>query len=408
MEQVKESLLVCLKLFNRSLSITFMLRFLLVCFCWNAVWLCCAQSLRIGIAPTKKYSRIKFSNASTAYLVVADTTYIGALNATNSLEVLWGEKGKMDVIFSGVRKNGFKNVKVLATSCEQSLEFSAVSPQIKPRAFEGDFEISSLSDRLLVVNEVDLETYLEGVIESEGGEGQKKEYYKVQAVISRTFVLKSRAKHENEGFNLCNQVHCQAYLHKRNGSSIVDSAVVATKGEVLVYEDGSFAPTFFSANCGGETCDPSFIWNESIQGLNPMLDTFCLKTKQAKWVKKIDPTEWKTFFVEKYTFPVEDSVSYHLLFHVSLDHRKAFFIHPGYGIPMRDIRERFDLKSAFFSVSLEENQVVLKGKGYGHGVGLCQEGAMNMAKKGYTYTQILGYYFPDFKLVNSPKLSRLE
>ncbi|MFM7723992.1 MAG: hypothetical protein ACKO7O_04295, partial [Bacteroidota bacterium] len=79
-----------------------------------------------------------------------------------------------------------------------------------------------------------------------------------------------------------------------------------------------------------------------------------------------------------------------------------------YGIPMRDIRERFDLKSAFFSVSLEENQVVLKGKGYGHGVGLCQEGAMNMAKKGYAYAQILGYYFPDFKLVNSPRLSRLE
>jgi stage II sporulation protein D len=73
---------------------------------------------------------------------------------------------------------------------------------------------------------------------------------------------------------------------------------------------------------------------------------------------------------------------------------------------MRDIREKFDLKSSFFSVSMEENQVVLKGRGYGHGVGLCQEGAMVMAKKGFDYTQILGYYFPLFNLVIQPELSR--
>lgn len=383
-----------------------MFRFLLLFFCLYASWFCSAQNLRIGIAPTKKYLRVKFSNASAPYLVLADTAFIGTLNSTNSLEVIWIEKGKMDLVFGGVRRNGFKNVKVLATNSGQFLELSASTPQVKPRAFEGDFEITPLLDRLLVVNDVDLETYLEGVIESEGGEGQKKEYYKVQAVISRTFALKSKTKHEQEGFNLCNQVHCQAYLHKRNGSSIIDSAVLETKHQVLTGMDGAFAPTFFSANCGGETCDPSFIWNERITGLDPVLDTFCVKTKQARWIKKIDPTDWKTFFVEKYTFPVEDSISYQLLFDAPLNHRKAFFIHPGYGVPMRDIREKFDLKSSFFSVSMEENQVVLKGRGYGHGVGLCQEGAMVMAKKGFDYTQILGYYFPLFNLVIQPELSR--
>lgn len=382
-----------------------MFRFLLMCLCSSIAWFCTAQNLRIGIAPTKKYTRIKFSNASSAYLVVADTTFIGTLNAVTALEVLLGEKGKMDVIFSGVRKNGFKNIKILATSCAQFLEFSASSPQVKSRAFEGDFEITSLLDRLLVVNEIDLETYLEGVIESEGGEGQKKEYYKVQAVISRTFALKSTTKHEQDGFNLCNQVHCQAYLHKRNGSPIIDSAVLETEHQVLVSMDGAFAPTFFSANCGGETCDPAYVWNEPITGLNPMVDTFCTKTKQSNWIKRIDPTDWKTFFVEKYTFPVEDSMSYHLMFNSPSYHRKAFFIHPGYGIPMRDIREKFELKSTFFSVNLEENQVVLKGRGYGHGVGLCQEGAMVMARKGFDYTQILGYYYPSFKLLTRPEQS---
>ena len=136
-----------------------------------------------------------------------------------------------------------------------------------------------------------------------------------------------------------------------------------------------------------------------------MVDTFCTKTKQSNWIKRIDPTDWKTFFVEKYTFPVEDSMSYHLMFNSPSYHRKAFFIHPGYGIPMRDIREKFELKSTFFSVNLEENQVVLKGRGYGHGVGLCQEGAMVMARKGFDYTQILGYYYPSFKLLTRPEQS---
>jgi stage II sporulation protein D len=383
-----------------------MFRLILLCLCFTVSWFCSAQIVRIGIAPAKKYSRIKFSNASAEYLVVADTTYIGTLNASKALEVLYVDKGKMDLIIGGVRRKGFKNVKVLATNSEQFLEYSASSPQVKPRAFEGDFEIIPLSGRLLVVNDVDLETYLEGVIESEGGKGQQKEYYKAQAVMSRTFALKSIMKHEQEGFNLCNQVHCQAYLHKRNGSSIIDSAVQETRGQVLRSADGNYAPTFFSANCGGETCDPSFIWNERIIGLDPVLDTFCVKTKQAQWVERIDPTDWKTFFVEKYTFPVEDSISYQLLFNAPLTHRKAFFIHPGYGVPMRDIRERFDLKSSFFSVSMEGNQVVLRGRGYGHGVGLCQEGAMIMAKMGFDYTQILGYYLPLFNVVIQPEMSR--
>lgn len=390
----------CLKLFSYHFSKNLMLRIaLLFALGVYFAFFSNAQPLRIGIAPAKKFTRIKFSNASGDYFIVADTSLIGILNPTSSLEVIFDEKGKMDLIFAGARRKGFNKIKAITAVLGQSLEFSSSLPLNKARSFEGDFEITSLNDRLLVVNEVDLETYLEGVLESEGGEGQQKEYYKVQAVISRTFAQKVINKHAHEGFNLCNQEHCQAYLHKRNGSSMIDSAVSQTRNQVLKNEGDAYAPTFFSANCGGETCDPSFIWNEEIQGLIPMLDTFCTRTKQATWVKRIDPTEWKTFFVEKYSFPVDDSVSYQLLFESNLEHRKAFFIHPRYGIPLRDIREKFDLKSTFFSVRFDNNQVLLSGRGYGHGVGLCQEGAMNMARKGYDYTQILGYYFPSFHLV---------
>ena len=87
-------------------------------------------------------------------------------------------------------------------------------------------------------------------------------------------------------------------------------------------------------------------------------------------------------------------------FNFKQDNRLAFFIDPKYGIPLRDIREAFQLKSTLFSCAEDGEYVKLTGKGYGHGVGLCQEGAMKMAKSGFTYQQILKYYFEGTTIIN--------
>lgn len=364
--------------------------------------LCGAQVVRIGLFPTKKFTRIKFTDLNSEYLVIGDTTFIGSLSASNSCEVLQSGNGKIDVFYQGERLLGFTQIRLIASKKEHALEISSSSPSLKNKAFEGDFEVKSVEGHLLIVNEVELETYLEGVIESEAGEGRSKEYYKVQAIISRTFALKSKEKHAAEGFHLCNQVHCQAYLHKRIGPAVIDSAVKATERQVLLDSSGHLAPTFFSANCGGQTSLPAFVWNVEIPSLKSIEDTFCIHTRQAKWTATIDPTAWKTYFVKKYAYPIDDSLSYMRLFDNKIEDRKAFFIHPGYGIRMQDIREKFDLKSAFFSVGYSGGKVVLTGRGYGHGVGLCQEGAMAMSKKGYDFQQVLGYYYPEYRLAVIP------
>jgi stage II sporulation protein D len=80
--------------------------------------------------------------------------------------------------------------------------------------------------------------------------------------------------------------------------------------------------------------------------------------------------------------------------------RSAFYLHPVYGIPLRDLRDQFKLKSTFFDAVVVGQEVILYGKGFGHGVGLCQEGAMKMAKLGYSYDQIAKYYFPNIVLVD--------
>jgi stage II sporulation protein D len=133
-------------------------------------------------------------------------------------------------------------------------------------------------------------------------------------------------------------------------------------------------------------------------------DTFCRKTKQANWEKEIPLEKWSKFLAEKYNFPINDESSMALMSNFIQEKRMAFFIHPRYGIPLRDLREEFDLKSTFFNCHVKDNMVYLKGKGNGHGVGLCQEGAIIMASKGYDFKQILAYYYIDMYLDKIVKL----
>jgi stage II sporulation protein D len=179
---------------------------------------------------------------------------------------------------------------------------------------------------------------------------------------------------------------------------LIDSAVLETSMDVLLSQDSSLAPTFFHANCGGQIADPEWVWNSSINGLCSFEDPFCRHTKQATWIKSIPLEKWTNHFSSTYDFPVHDSICFGLLTNFNQEQRRSFFIHPMFGIPLRDIRESFRLKSTFFSVALLEKNVILTGKGFGHGVGLCQEGAMNMAKKGYKANEILDFYFPNAEL----------
>ncbi len=99
--------------------------------------------------------------------------------------------------------------------------------------------------------------------------------------------------------------------------------------------------------------------------------------------------------INQFNYPIYDSVFGNLIYTFTQPQRMAFYHSPVLGIPLRDIREKFDLKSTYFSCFPDSNDVVVRGRGFGHGVGLCQEGAMKMARYGYNYLQIAQYYFPN-------------
>lgn len=361
-----------------------------------------AQLIRIGLFNAQKINHLKFISKSGTSFLFSDTNFIAKITPSDWIEFILDENSKMNVLLNGKPLLSIGSISILQEKNEDFAEIKVLKPSLKARLYEGDFLVESSKGYIQIVNEIDLEQYLEGVVESESGTGQKLEYYKVQAIISRTYALKYKRKHESAGFNLCDATHCQAYLHKRNGSTIIDSAVNNTRGIVMLDKKGKLFSTFFHANCGGQTCEPDVVWNEKIDGFSSFKDTFCIHTKQANWTKKIPLKDWHSFLSDKYDFPIWDSTCMEQIHSFEQIDRKAFYISPVYGIPLRDIRDAFKLKSTYFSCTKDGEFIILQGRGYGHGVGLCQEGAMNMVNFGYDYKRVLSFYYPGMFLVQQP------
>lgn len=355
--------------------------------------------MRIGVLRDHSVKRISFAFNDGSYSIFADTTDFGSILPNEFVDLSW-EKNKVILKKGTLLLGSFNKVFLIQNKLNTSLVLTSKTPSLKQRKYEDDFEISSNEKDLTIVNLVDMDNYLAGVVESEGGGGKHLEYYKVQALMSRTYALKYRGKHKKEGFDLCDRVHCQAYHSMMRFTPSIDSAVSQTRNIVMVDEHNQYIDSYFHANCGGQTCEPQMVWNEKIDYLCTFADTFCIYTKQATWEKRVSKEKWQNFLITKYNYPVGDSAMASIMFTFDQPQRMAFYLHPVFGIPLRDLREEFNLKSTFFSCYPEGSEVVIKGRGFGHGVGLCQEGAMKMAKSGFTYEQIAIYYFPKIRIIN--------
>jgi stage II sporulation protein D len=374
-------------------------RYAVSCFFSLIVCFAFAQQMRIGVLSDHVVKRASFAYNNGSYSIYGDSTDFGSILPNEFIEITW--ENEELILRKGITELGkFKKVFLVQNRLGTSLTLTAKIPVVKQRKYKDDFEIFPNSKGLTIVNLVDMDNYLAGVVESEGGGGKNIEYYKVQALMSRTYALKYREKHIKDGFELCDRVHCQAYHNMLQFTPIIDSAVAQTRNLVMLDEKGNFIDSYFHANCGGQTSETGIVWNKDIDYLNSFLDTFCVFTKQATWEKRVDQEKWKNFLVSRYNYPIQDSIAASMVFTFHQPERMAFYLHPVFGIPLRDLREEFNLKSTFFSCSPDGADVVIRGRGFGHGVGLCQEGAMKMAKLGFTFEQIAAYYFPKLHILN--------
>ncbi len=274
----------------------------------------------------------------------------------------------------------------------------------KQRTYEGNLVVKMLpgGSSLLLLSDVEFETYIAGVVQSEIY-GQHPDIFRIQAIISRTWALRNLRKHAADGYNFCDNVHCQAYLNRCVRPDIMMGAV-ASSGETLVDTSGALIETPFHSNSGGQTANSEDVWRTALPYLRSVEDTFSLGMRQSDWVKIISIDRWLGYFSKTHKLDTSDSTVLDSLLHFQQPVRQARLLN----VPLTRIRVDWQLKSTFFSVSVDSatSSVILSGHGYGHGVGLSQEGAIRMVNLGIGYDSVLHHYYTGAILHHDPTSNR--
>ncbi len=291
----------------------------------------------------------------------------------------------------------FQTVEILNTDNEGILDVKPVNPLLAGNEYDDNLIVFCENNKMRIINRLDMEKYIAAVIEAEGGNNAPTEYYKAQAVLIRTFTIKNLYKHAEEGFDLCDDVHCQAYNSRCSQHPEIIEATRTTTGKVLCDQSDILIMSPFHSNCGGMTSSAGMVWQKDLPYMVSVRDPFCLNSPHATWNYSVSREAWDTF-ITGYTKNNIDYQRYNFSFNCPT-RTKLILIH-GIELNLRTVREYFGLKSAFFSIIDKGDSLVFNGRGYGHGVGMCQEGAMEMARVGYNWLDIVHFYFHDIKVVD--------
>ncbi len=293
----------------------------------------------------------------------------------------------------------FKRIKFSSADQGATFQVKMVLPERKPRLYQDNIIVDVEQGNLKCLNEIELDNYVGGVVQAESGRLSHPEFYKVQTILARTFALAHIQKHALEGFSLCDHTHCQAYFGKPTELNIIKS-VFETKNKIVVDENLNLIEAAFHSNSGGQTLNSEDVWGSKLSYLRSVNDSFSLKMPNANWERKIAKDDWISYLKIKHNYPVDDEDAKLLAFNFKQDTRKSFLESNNVKVPLKIVRTDFQLKSTYFSIVPKGDSLIFKGKGFGHGVGMCQEGAMRMAKLGYTYLDILNFYYQNTQLID--------
>ncbi|HAN05301.1 MAG TPA: hypothetical protein DCW72_00205 [Elusimicrobia bacterium] len=265
--------------------------------------------------------------------------------------------------------------------------------------YKGDIILHANQDgRLDIIEDLSLEDYLYGVLPAEMSPDWPLEALKAQAVASRTYAM--RYINPAKPYDVTNGVETQVY----NGTSRINpriiEAVDSTRGEVLKYK-GSLVRAYFHAACGGHTASAKAAWGETVtKPLYGVADPFCKPSRHSRWEYFLSAKELLKFIQAQSSTALKvaglkihqkDRSGRALSLRVATDQ--------GYKtVQASEMRKRFgtfEFRSTFLtSIRAVSGGYEISGRGWGHGVGMCQEGAKYMAYKGRGYTRILRHYYP--------------
>ena len=324
---------------------------------------------------------LKVKSKSNLKVVTSDEQVI---NNTNNKEINIKFDGK------NINLNG-KNFNLNNFPQNGAFLISSDSPiyvdKIK-RNYGGAISFRVNNKKLDIVNRVDMDEYLKGVLPKEMSPSFPMESLKAQALCSRSFAINNYNKFIKNGYNLDDTTRSQVYYGKDVEEKTTNKAVEETIGQVIKY-DGKVAETIFCASSGGYTVASSEAWGgNSVPYLISKEDPYSVHP----WKYELKNSDLKKLNLSD-------------VFSVSLDYNNSnrvnnltFSTSKGdVKIKATDFRQKIGnkiIKSTLFDVNVIGNKVFVSGKGYGHGVGMSQYGAVEMAKKGSNYKDIIEFYFP--------------
>lgn len=354
-------------------------------------WLHTAQAevIKVGIFHHLKVNSVGVSITDGTYELFKNDQLVHTFNAGEKLNITYRSGS---VLLNSVRYTGTASTKfeLIAKSPDCEMKASPKGHSVS-RKLTGHLSFWNRGRAMSIINTLDLDVYISGVVEAESGSKQNEEYYKVQAVICRTYALSNKFKHAKSGFHLCDEVHCQVYKGISESNPDIISATMKTSDVVVVDEEINLITAAFHSNCGGHTINSEDVWSQAVPYLKAVPDTFCLDMPHSRWERSVKQVNFMGFLKKSGVTVDLDSMA---LF--TPDLRKT---HYQKKLHIKDIRYEFDFWSTLFSVTPEADNFTIKGKGFGHGVGLCQEGAMKMSQLGYDYISILHHYFTDIHVV---------
>jgi len=339
--------------------------------------------------------------------------YVGRARRENLVRVAI-ECGVEAVQVSGVRENKYySNYRVTQS---EAFPFS-IGPKdgrvaVNGRDYRGSLEVRKTDGRLWVINVLDIESYLKGVVPCEiGGVTERQiEAAKAQAVAARTYALAHVGQYSDLGFDLYATVQDQVYKGIGCERDITSRAVESTAGEALFF-GGVPIEAKYHSTCGGRTADFNDAWSgEPPPYLRSVICHYCERSPHYKWTKVMTRDEFfahlrsrlsriKIFLDQGeliHSFKMTRSRSSNRLKELVLVTNKS-----AYKIANYRIRTLFGeptdpgglLKSTYVHIKIKDDKVIIEGRGFGHGVGMCQFGALQMADQGKDYRKILYHYY---------------
>ena len=352
------------------------------------------ENVRIRLFSDKNIEEVMFIPSFGSYFLETEKGDKLKLSKTSKLTVK-DLDGQLEIKINDTIYKKAKKINLTASGLKSFFQIKPLKPQITERRYEDGLEITSKNKSLFIINVVKTDNYIAGVVQSETwGATTNIDFFKVQAICCRNYLMNNLEKHAEEGYNLCDGVHCQAYKTRANKKEVTEGAY-KSKGEVIVDSQGNIIETLFHSNSGGETVNAKDVWGKDVPYLVSIEDSFSVGCKNYQWEKYIKLKEWLNYFRNKGLNIKDKEIEDALINFSQQEGRKTDLL----GIPLTTIRKDFNLKSTYFDVQKWGGEVKLTGKGYGHGVGMSQEGAIKMCEEGYEYWEVIEHYFKGVKVI---------